>query len=75
MAGAYNELDMVIRDFVGLDEFDDDELADPVLYDNITMECTMHIRGEMPLDKMSKDAQYCIIEWEKLLKDCPIERS
>ena len=69
--GAYNELDQVIQDYVGFIEPDNVECADTVLYDNITAECSMHVKGQMSLDKMSKDASYCITEWEKLMQDAP----
>jgi len=74
LAGIYNELDMVIKDYVGTHEFDDDACADPVLYDSIALECTQHINGKLALDKMTKDARYCVLEWEQLINDQPIKR-
>jgi hypothetical protein len=44
-----------------------DDCADPVLFDNIVDECTRHIKGIMPLDKLSSDARYCLNEWEEVM--------
>jgi len=71
---AYKELDIEIKEYVGYleDVGKHGEIievcADPVLYDNITNECTRHLNGNMPLEMMSKDAQYCITEWESKMK-------
>lgn len=67
--GLYKELNIIIADYVGYKEdptsdWLDLECADKVLYDNIVNECTHHIKDSWPLDKLSKDAQWCINEWE-----------
>lgn len=75
----YSELDMVIADHVGYhEEIDSDgnvdlSCADTVLYDNIVDECSKHIQyPEMySLDKLSKDAQMCLAEWERIMQDYP----
>jgi len=73
----YNELDMIISEYVGYNESGNDvegpsdDCADPVLLMNITDECSMHIKGDLPTNKMSTDAQYCITEWEEMMKDQP----
>jgi hypothetical protein len=83
MSDEYDMLDYVIREHVGYIEPGDEPLdeknpesADPVLHDNIVDECQKHIDDpEMyPMDKLSKDAQACINEWEELLKDTPLNK-
>lgn len=66
--GIYNHLDIVISEYVGYKDNDSDKCADPVLHESITNECTKHIREELAYDKLSKDAQYCISEWESILQ-------
>lgn len=79
MTSIYKELEVIIADFVGYkdlgEEFDEDgnkfnnyDCADPVLYDNLVDECSMHVRGEVPFNKLSDDARFCIDEWTSLIK-------
>lgn len=73
--GIFKQLDIIISDYVGFNEVEKDgELIDfvcanPALHESITKECTSHFNDKVPLDKLSKDAQYCIQEWESLMKD------
>jgi len=80
MLNIYKELDMIISDYIGYREcgtdIDEDtgfpfpnyDCADPVLYDKITDECSRHIDGKLRRNRLSKDALYCIENWEELLK-------
>ena len=79
--GAYKRLNQIISDYVGYREDDEeylmedinrdvpssapDDCADPVLFDNITDECTRHIKGTTPFEMLSDDAKHCIKEWEE----------
>ena len=77
----YGELEMVIADYVGYEEDGallpngkvavDYDCADIVLYDNLIDECTLHLDG-VPLEMLSADAKYCIIEWESIMAGKPV---
>ena len=70
----YNELDLIISDYVGYRETDYEydipayECDDPELYDKITRECSEHLSGTLPIDKMSKDGRICIENWENCIQ-------
>jgi len=66
MSSIYNELDLVIADYVGYEE-DTWHCADPELYDSITDECTRYVREELPTEHLSGDAKACIDEWEGIM--------
>jgi hypothetical protein len=63
----YNELDQIIADYVGYKE-ETFECNDPVLYDNITDELRRYIDRAFPIEYLSKDAQFCLTEWESLVQ-------
>lgn len=76
----YKELDTVIADYVGYSECGCDvdentgqefpyyDCADINLYNSIVDECSRHLKG-LSLEKMSKDAQICIKNWEELIQN------
>jgi len=80
MSGVYNILDQIIDDYVGVEPVEqytmfDDEVqpvtsyvsVDPDLRDSIVRECTRHIEYNVPTYRLSKDARWCINEWERAL--------
>jgi hypothetical protein len=68
----YKELDNTISEFVGYiydDEGHPMACADPVLFDNIVQECSMHLKDKIPFDYLSKEAQFCLEEWESVVTE------
>lgn len=61
---GFNDLDTVIDEFVGLD--DNDMPVDPELHESLSMQCGMHMSGQVPLDLLDDRAQWCIKEWESI---------